>query len=757
MKKLLVCFHQKRHPIVCSLGLSVWMAAGAGTIVHYHLDELSAGTRGTSSTTFVNAANPGTHDGHAVAYVLGADGTTITEATEQPSLFPRGAESFPEGIRYLDPVSGALHDAVRAVAFEGAAADALVSGGGIQTDAVPVTDDFTVEAFCRAADWHAGQPDAATVANEQAVFGLMTGWKQSTFECRLTSANRLVFVSWCEHSNWKKSTVEVSVADGKWHHVAYSYNGARRDLLGYFDYALVYSNRLDETEVLVRSQSASLYLGVNPKQPAVSALTGGLSEFRLSDEALEPASFLRAVRGDGVAFAWLSAFPTDDSLPGIRIDRPNAQYTVSDDVDGTVVYDGLLGTGVTGRKSYHFDAGDRATGQSGGFIVFDEARNFSVGSFTAEVGFKFAQGAWKDFPEEQAALLAQNLQWTVSCDRTRGRLIVSNGKGEWVMTIGAEAWDDGAWHRLAVASDRANGETRLYLDGRLVDRKDGVMGDLVGQLSPSSDAWRRISVNSMPWELSAMNRSCRAGFFNDIRFTRRALRPCELLTTRHVAGDTLAWASFDRADAWEAECVEPSAWTGAATFVRTKAGVVSDADGNPLRERNGGSLSLASGGLAASRLSLLERADQTVELFLMGSADAGTDLVSFTGFRGGTANRTAHAVWSLRATAEGLKVYVGDTAVASAGALPGAVWSHVAVAFAPSADGSETAVTVYRDHAVAGTGTFAGTLNVDGLSDSSLALGAFAGQVDELRVSRGALGPSRLLRAVRRGLVLTIR
>lgn len=697
---------QLKRSLALAAGLTLSAPAGAGTIVHYHLDGLDSGTRGTPSTTFVNAANPGTHDG-------------------------------------------------RAVAFEGAAADARVSGGGIQTDAVPVTGDFTVEAFCRAADWHAGQPDAVAVANEQSVFGLMTGMETQAFECRLTPGKRLAFISCCEKFNWKKGTVEVPVMDGKWHHVAYSYRSKTRDLLGYFDYALVYSNRLDETEVLVGSQSATLYLGVNPKAPKAAALTGSLTEFRLSDEALEPASFLRAVRGDGEAFVWLSAGPADGNPPnGIVVDRPCAQYTVSDDVDGAVVYDGLLGTGVTGRKSYHFDAGDRATGQSGGFIVFDESQSFFAQSFTAEIGFKFAPEAWKDFPEDPAVLMAQNYQWSVVCDK-RGAIFVNDGASSRVTSFGATAWDNGAWHRLAVASDRANGETRVYLDGRLVGRRDGVLGDLAGKVGELSR--RRIYVNSAPYDQFATNNTCRAGFFNDIRFTRRALRPCELLTTRHVAGDTLAWASFDRADAWEAECVEPSAWTGAATFVRTKAGIVSDVDGNPLRERNGGSLSLASGGLAASRLSLLERADQTVELFLMGIADAGTDLVSFTGFRGGTANRTAHAIWSLRATAEGLKVYVGDAAVASAGALPGAAWSHVAVAFAPSADGSKTDVTVYRDYAVAGTGTFAGTLAVDGLSDSSLALGAFAGQIDELRVSRGALGPSRLLRAVRRGLVLTIR
>ena len=749
---------QLKRSLALAAGLTLSVPAGAGTIVHYHLDGLDAGTRGTPSTTFVNAANPGTHDGRAVAYVLGADGTTITEATEQPSLFPRGAEGLPEGLRHLDPVSGALHDAVRAVAFEGAAADARVSGGGIQADAVPVTGDFTVEAFCRAADWHAGQPDAMAVANEQTVFGLMTGMEMQTFECRLTSANKFIFISCFSiggELKWTKGAVSAPVTDGKWHHVAYSYSGGTRDLLGYFDYQVVYSNRLDEALALVRSESATLYLGVNPKAPKAAALTGSLTDFRLSDEVLEPASFLRAVRGDGEAFVWLSAGPADGNPPnGVRVDRPCARYTVSDDVDGAVVYDGLLGTGVAGRKSYHFDAGDRATGQSGGFIVFDESQSFSAQSFTAEIGFKFAPEAWKDFPEDPAVLMAQNYQWSVFCDK-RGAIFVNDGASSRVASFGVTAWDDGAWHRLAVASDRANGETRVYLDGRLVGRRDGVLGDLAGKVGELSR--RRIYVNSAPYDQFATNNTCRAGFFNDIRFTRRALRPCELLTTRHVAGDTLAWASFDRADAWEAECVEPSAWTGAATFVRTKAGVVSDADGNPLRERNGGSLSLASGGLAASRLSLLERADQTVELFLMGSADAGTDLVSFTGFRGGTANRTAHAVWSLRATAEGLKVYVGDAAVAPAGALPGAAWSHVAVAFAPSADGSKTDVTVYRDHAVAGTGTFAGTLDIDGLSDSSLALGAFAGQVDELRVSRGALGPSRLLRAVRRGLVLTIR
>ena len=94
--------------------------------------------------------------------------------------------------------------------------------------------------------------------------------------------------------------------------------------------------------------------------------------------------------------------------------------------------------------------------------------------------------------------------------------------------------------------------------------------------------------------------------------------------------------------------------------------------------------------------------------------------------------------------------------VASAGQRAEA-WSHIAIVFAPSADGATTSVTVYRDYEVAGTGTFSGALAVDGLADSSLAFGAFMGNVDEVRVTRGTLAPEKFLRAHRLGLAVIVR
>ena len=182
------------------------------------------------------------------------------------------------------------------------------------------------------------------------------------------------------------------------------------------------------------------------------------------------------------------------------------------------------------------------------------------------------------------------------------------------------------------------------------------------------------------------------------------------------------------------------------------AGELRDADGNRLREKNRGSLSLMTGAGAYSRLSLLERPDQTVELFLRGSADVGTDLVALQGVKGGQTN----AVWSLRQTVDGLKVVVAGQDVASASQLSEA-WSHIAIVFAPSADGATTAVTVYRDYEVAGTGAFSGALAVDGLADSSLAFGAFMGNVDEVRVTRGTLAPEKFLRAHRLGFAVIVR
>lgn len=702
-------------------------AAGAETLIHYHLDELAVGTRGTKDTVFANAANPGTFDGKAVTFNGG-------EQTDSSWLYPVGTNGLPEAWRYFDPVANATHDAGKAVFVTFNNNVQYNWGAAVNAEAVALSS-FTVETYFRYVDlWGDKRKIWQTLLYKK------PSDASSALEVLINEGRLLFYVG-------SKSvlTSPGTYNDESWHHVACTYDKDANVLKVYVDYKLLKTVTLDEG-VSLAGDGESFYVGLRGPDGSSgwATFTGSLAEFRLSNAVLKPAQFIRAEKGDGSTLAWLAPGVVADPVPiYAQPDLSHSTYTLSDDVDGETLYDGALDAdGMTGRKSFAFSGESNA----GGFVVTDAEQSFAVNSFTAEIGFKFPQGAWKDFSEDCVYLFCHSSQWYVRCMRTNGRIDVCDSSFKTVATLPATTWDDGAWHRLAMVSDRENMETRVYLDGNVVARSATVLG---GTAASSAE---KIFVNCGCWGVYTAY-SCKVGNLNDIRLTRKALKPSEFLMTKHVEGSTLVWAPFDgKSDALIDAFVEAPTLSGEATLTGANAGELRDANGNRLREKNRGSLSLRSGSGAYSRLSLVERPDQTVEFFLRGSADVGTDLVALQGVAHGETN----AVWALRQTADGLKVVVAGQEVASAGQLT-AAWSHVGLVFAPSADGATTAVTVYRDYEAVGTGTFSGTLAVDGLSDSALAFGAFAGNVDEVRVSRGALAPESFLRAHRLGFVVIVR
>ncbi len=736
--------------LVFSLTAALAVTAGAETLVHYHLDELESGTRATAETVFSNAANPGTLDGKAVVF----NGSTAEGTETWNWLRPKGVEGLPSEWKWYDPVAQTRFAAQKAISVQPNNMGSNYNwGGGVCAEDVALTGDFTVEMFVRYADWNEGQSDAAANARALPLFCKETVQPgeegHPTVKCSLNAADGNLNFSFSTTVNGVFSKEDENsysftskLNDKAWHHVACTYDSAAKTFCVYVDFALVRTLTL-KTGATLEQGTGPLYLGLHPNK-GNACFSGRLAEFRLSDAVLTPAQFIRAEKGDGSTLAWIAPGVAADPVPVYsQPDLTHSTYTLSDDIDGETLYDGAFdATGVAERKSFAFSGDSNA----GGFVVTDAEQTFAVNSFTAEIGFKFPQEAWKDFTEDCVYLFCHSSQWYVRCMKADGRIDVHYADFKRVATIPATAWDDGAWHRLAVVSDRENAETRVYLDGNLVARSAGALG--------GSDATRaaQIYVNCGCWG-GYEAYSCKSGYLNDIRLTRKALKPSEFLATKRVEGATLVWAPFDgKSDALVAAFVETPSLSGAARLVGANAGELRDADGNRLREKNRGSLSLAQGEGAYSRLSLLERPDQTVEFFLRGSADAGTDLVSLKGVAKGQTN----VVWALRQTSGGLKVVVAGQEVASAGELA-AAWSHFAIAFAPAADGANTSVTVYRDYESVGTGTFGGTLAVDGLADSALSFGAFAGNVDEVRVTRGTLAAEAFLRAHRLGFAVIVR
>lgn len=85
-------------------------------------------------------------------------------------------------------------------------------------------------------------------------------------------------------------------------------------------------------------------------------------------------------------------------------------------------------------------------------------------------------------------------------------------------------------------------------------------------------------------------------------------------------------------------------------------------------------------------------------------------------------------------------------------------WHHWAVTFAIGADEASTAVTLWRDGAAVGSFTV-GTLTRT-FASSSLVVGggaAFAGFIDEIRISPRVLDADEMLRHYRMGIVIRVR
>lgn len=521
--------------------------------------------------------------------------------------------------------------------------------------------------------------------------------------------------------NWEGPKARGNFCDGKWHHVALVYvkDGGKYDL--YVDYTYRGSKSVDIDPETVEK---AFRFGGETAEYWELFHDIDIDEVRITRRALDPNEFIHPYDS---TVAWEISCDASDSffasrlwnsVPDFSSKELKYWYFDSSDKAGAQVADGLLSEPRVNESSIATTGG---VSRCGGIILNDPEKSVVTGPFTVEFCYQLADGYVSSDSE-----FMFYIEGACHIKIYKGELYIQSSIDDWTDIAKHYAPADGKWHHVAVIYDPDKGEFRAYFDYGYLGRREGsVDPEKVGD---------KIYIGTEYWD-----QSLRTWKFDNVRVTRKALKPCEFLTSKHVDGPTLAWAYFDNGDGSFAQKYDEAAtYSGEATFASRGAGAeVLDAEGNVLRE-NKGSLRMLSGVASYSRLSLLERTDLTAELFLRAKAIAdGTDVLALT-------VKDATPVWSLRAVNGALKVFAGGTEVADAGTVP-ASWAHFAVAFDPAADGSSTAVKVYRNHELVDEQSFAGTLAVDGLKDSSLKIGSFDGAVDELRFSKGALGVADML------------
>ena len=336
-----------------------------------------------------------------------------------------------------------------------------------------------------------------------------------------------------------------------------------------------------------------------------------------------------------------------------------------------------------------------------------------------------------------------------------------------------ETTNDGEWHHAAYVYDKTNGAVSLYVDYKLVNTKaatpwvDGELACLIGGESRTYQAFN--------------------GNIDDVRITRRVLKPWEFLTT-HAAGTNLLMDAALETDyssgvdtaiapAGVAGTLTASDTSGEASepaIVKTREGFVTlDGEAGQETRASGHALRLDGGYVKWPYNRLLHRQDLTAEFFAR--FDALEASVNFLRLSTGTeVNGTP--VWVLFQNAGSLQLTANTSTngnvnaeqrngIFHSGSEADGKWHHWAMTAEADATGSNTVFTLYKDYIRHGNAmTVAGLPRLPS-NGANLSIGgtgvhgAFIhGLVNNLRISPGVLPTSAFMRYIpKAGTMLIVR
>ena len=563
--------------------------------------------------------------------------------------------------------------------------------------------------------------------------------------------------------------VNESISDGRWHHLALVANETTGMAQLYLDYIPCGDPVARGTPASGKSYEQCIGVGCYGANRFVTFFDVDFDDVRITRKKLDVDEFLHFAKTDDVIANW-NLDQTDPDFAQRWIERWNiatswtqpagtsVTYDQSDK-PGSEVADGLFGERTTNVSALHIAGGSNSTGTGYYTLESDAIAGLPSDSFTVELEAKLPRGDFSNYWGTAAYIVflptADNSNPLFYINfmpyKKDGSSSAYSNAGSLAFSLGytafatcSSSWMDGGWHHIAFVYDKDRQEVRAYLDHALLGKKNDV--------ALATTASTKFYLGSGKWGSSLGLHSWR---LDNFRITKKALKPCEFKTSQFLSGNTLVWAPFDRGGDLISEIGLKAAFSGSAWDFG--AGRIEDALGNVIRERNRGAFLASPGAGAYSRLSLIELPDVSVEFFVKctGAVANDTDLVKLTGDDG-------NPIWSIRKKSDGKMHVMAKPQGGSLTDLGGFAdvpndWRHVAVTFVPSADGASTSVSFYLDYNRVGEPVaFNGTLAVDGLADSSLACGSFAGSIDELRITKGALSVADMLRATRLGTIMIV-
>ena len=788
----------RRLLVMIGMVVAVALNGMARTVAYWPL-AYENGVRTTTATVFANHGDGGTLDAvpssrSGASWVSGSD------------YCPQGTNAFPAGYGVYDPVSGTNAAAATGLYFHKINLNGNAGALRVADPAALRLKTFTVECFVRMqqgtaqGDWNCVAVMPGQLKNGSTTIKNCDSWGlrvigSNKMSVRFTKSGYTFNGDVISGTNKTIEFYTTGIWDGRWHHVAFSVNDDTKKVMAFFDYALSIEGSLDESVWYIAGED--LFIGNTPQTPG--PFGGSIAHFRISDEALDPPSFLhftrteRAADEDPDVLLHLNFEPPaglastqgffNDAAIGPAVHHWGAQtipQTIAAATPFSTVYSSLLDE--TGRTSAYCMT--NATGyRSNGnivkrYVAWQPPEDvFSNSSFTVECCYKTA-GQLGNYIPLVRRLGGYNCQFNLGFNGggnvgKLAALTVPGATGSTVQIIDTVRTDDGQWHHAAVVFNRALGKMTLFRDYESISSLE-YTGIVAPTNTPICIGGAYASDGTFkPYD----------GAIDNVRITMRALTVGEFLRSDHVvpSGKTIAWASFD--NTLDATAPAYALTNGIASAAATGGAVpsytafpggedirIEDGLENVLRQGNLASLSCATGVVKYKDNLLLPLVkDQTIEFRVKaGPQEKYAGVVRCNLYRdtadipvwGLSAGELDSRVLRFRCTNAGASYYEAgmneDTGVV---AFDGK-WHHIALTLS-QANGKVTA-SIYKDYEAtpSWTKTKAGQLCY-GAGYASVWVGAsssttafFNGQIDELRISRGILTPDEFLRHGKRGLVI---
>ena len=340
-------------------------------------------------------------------------------------------------------------------------------------------------------------------------------------------------------------TAAVSVEDGQWHHVAFTYTHTNKTARLYIDYVLS-ASRTTYSNLVYDSSALYIASGAGGR-----GFDGWIDEIRLTDSVLTPEQFMTVTEPTSTRGYWMfedgaigaaanvltntfyaplmngTAAAIGGAKPTFSAERPPASTArISDGIKGPVV-------NMNAGSLFFVNAGLPANtnSASGGQVTVNGSTvPAQMTNFTAEAFVKVNRHV--NYPQiiGKTRALTGGYSWSLGLNsfgnlRWRIDSQIPPGTSGFNQTLESPAFmEDGKWHHVALTYDYSTRTARLYKDYVKVYNDVATINPLV---TDSGDI--RIGNGDQAFD----------GWIDEVRLTDRVLAPSEFLYTVPLAGTVI--------------------------------------------------------------------------------------------------------------------------------------------------------------------------------------------------------------------------